>query len=79
MNDPLNDLFLVLGIPVMVVLVGALYKLLDVFAVDCFHKWGMWQTIEPKNESIYIQQRFCTKCNLRHISQIKKEKNGSAL
>jgi len=75
----MNDMLLVVGIPIALFCVVFAIKLVDVFAVECFHKWGSWVVIEPKNESVFIQQRFCKKCNLRHISQIKREKNGSAL
>ena len=75
----MNDLWLILIGPVVIAGVYAFAFLFDHFFGDCRHAFGMWETIEPKNESVYIQQRFCKKCNIRHISQIKKEKNGSAL
>ena len=75
----MNDLWLILIGPVLIAGVYAFAFLFDHFFGDCRHDWGMWETIEPKNESVYIQQRFCRKCNMRDITQIKKEKNGSAL
>ena len=75
----MNDLWLILIGPVLIAGVYAFAFLFDHFFGDCRHAFGMWETIEPKNESVYIQQRFCRKRNMRDITQIKKEKNGSAL
>ena len=75
----MNDMLLVLGIPLAVFCAVVVIYAFEELIVECRHKWGMWETIEPKNESVYIQQRFCKKCNMRDITQIKKEKNGSAL
>lgn len=74
-----NDLLLVFGIPIAVFSAVLVVYAFESLIVECRHDFGMWETIEPKNESVYIQQRFCKKCNMRQINQIKKEKNGSAL
>ena len=75
----MNDLLLVVGIPIALFCVVFAAKLVDVFVVECFHNWGPWVVIDPKNEAVFVQQRFCRKCNMREINQIKKEKNGSAI
>ena len=75
----MNDLWLILIGPVLIAGAYAFAFLFDHFFGDCRHAFGMWETIEPKNESVYIQQRFCKKCNIRQLNQVKKEKNGSAL
>ena len=75
----MDDVMLVFGIPLAIFCAVAAVKVFEELIVECRHKWGCWETIEPKNESVYIQQRFCKKCNMRQISQIKKEKNGSAI
>jgi len=74
-----NDILLVFGIPTAIFCAVLVVKVFEELIVECRHKFGAWETIEPKNESVYIQQRFCRKCNMRQINQIKKEKNGSAL
>ena len=72
-------MFLIVGIPLAVFSAVLVVYAFETLIVECRHKWGMWETIEPKNESVYIQQRFCKKCNMRQLNQIKKDKNGSAL
>lgn len=75
----MNDMLLVIGIPIAIFFAVFAMRLIDVFFVECFHNFGSWVVIDPKNESVFIQQRFCKKCNMREINQIRKEKNGSAL
>jgi len=75
----MNDVWLVILGPALIASACGFAFLSAYFFGDCRHDFGMWETIEPKNEAVYIQQRFCKKCNMRQINQIKKEKNGSAL
>jgi hypothetical protein len=75
----MNELWLVLVGPILIAGIYGFAWLVEHYFGECRHDFGMWETIEPKNESVYIQQRFCKKCNMRQINQIRKEKNGSAL
>ena len=74
-----NDLWLILIAPILVGLIFSFAWIIEHFYSDCNHKWSSWVVIDPKNEVVYIQQRFCKKCNMRQINQIRKEKDGSAL
>lgn len=75
----MNDLWLILIGPTLIAGIYGFAWLVDRYWGDCQHKWGPWVVIDPKNEAVYIQQRFCRKCNMRQINQIRKEKDGSAL
>jgi choline-glycine betaine transporter len=66
MIDPINDMLLVVTIPVTIVLLGAIYGLFKAFLEtrdDCSHTWSRW-TDPQKTEGHPYQTRSCNKCNM---------------
>jgi choline-glycine betaine transporter len=71
MVDPLNEMLLVVTIPVTIVLLGAIYGLFRAFLEtrdDCQHAWSRWSDPQ-KTEGHPHQTRSCNKCNM-HQSRL---------
>jgi hypothetical protein len=71
MVDPLNDMFLVVTLPITIVLLGAIYMMLTTYLEtrdECKHTWSRWS--DPKtSEGHPYQTRNCNKCNM-HQSRL---------
>ena len=67
----MNDVFLALAAPIVIVLLTAIYKILDTVWLDrsdCAHTFSRWS--DPlKGEGHPYQIRNCNKCNL-HESRL---------
>ncbi len=62
----MNDLFLAATVPIVIVLLGAIYSVWDAWLKqksDCDHHWNRWSDIKHGDGHPY-QLRNCTKCNL---------------
>jgi hypothetical protein len=73
MIDPINEMLLVVTIPVTIVLFGAIYGLFRAFLEtrdDCSHTWSRWSDIR-KDDGHPYQLRSCHKCNLHEQRLIK--------
>ena len=67
----IDDLFLVVYLPILVVLLGAIYNIFDKRNVDCKHEWGTWER-EKDTEFAVVQARICKKCQMHQIHQTRK-------
>jgi hypothetical protein len=66
MTDPINDMLLVVTLPITIVLLGAIYAIGKAFLQtrdDCSHAWSRW-TDPQKSEAHPYQTRSCSKCNM---------------
>jgi hypothetical protein len=75
MND---DLLLVLYIPILVVLLGAIYQIWRAWlehkqniSNDCAHQFDRWDT-PRETPHAYVQQRTCRLCGLTQTNQQQK-------
>jgi choline-glycine betaine transporter len=71
MVDPVNEMLLVVTIPITIVLLGAIYGLFKAFLEtrdDCNHTWSRWSDPQ-KGDAHPYQTRSCNKCNM-HQSRI---------
>ena len=62
----MNDLFLAATVPILIVLLGAIYSVWDAWLKqksDCDHNWSRWSDIKHGDGHPY-QLRSCNKCNL---------------
>ena len=73
----MNDIFLVFTIPILVVLLGAIYKLLDSYfeskdsnTSNCKHEYSEWNAFTT--EYAYVQQKQCNKCKYVYTYQLRK-------
>jgi hypothetical protein len=67
----MNDFFLVAALPLLAVVLVAVYKITDIWLENrdsCAHTWSRW-TDPQKGEGHPYQTRSCNKCNL-HQSRI---------
>jgi hypothetical protein len=71
----MNDLFLVVFLPIVVVLLGAIYMAIDSYLTecrhDCRHEWGTWER-EKDTEYAVVQSRVCKKCFMHQVHQVRK-------
>ena len=66
MTDPLNDMLLVVTVPIIIVLLGAIYMILTTYLEtrdDCAHTWSRWSDVKQGDGHPY-QFRSCNKCNM---------------
>lgn len=71
MVDPLNEMLLVVTVPVTIVLLGAIYAIGRAYLEtrdDCAHTWSRWSDPQ-KTEGHPHQTRSCNKCNM-HQSRL---------
>lgn len=69
--DPVNEMLLVVTIPVTIVLLGAIYAIGKAFLEtrdDCAHTWSRWSDPQ-KGDAHPYQTRSCNKCNM-HQSRL---------
>ena len=70
----MNDVFLALVIPILIVLLAAIYKILDTAWLDrpdCDHHYGDWSDFHETHYA-YVQKRTCQKC--KYIQTIQQRK-----
>lgn len=74
----MNDLFLVLFAPILIVLLGAIYQVWRVWlehksntAQDCQHDFDRWLTLQETPHA-YVQQRTCKRCGFTQTTQQQK-------
>lgn len=74
----MNDLFLVLFAPIIIVLLGAIYQVWRAWlehkqnlSQDCDHQFDRWLT-PHETPHAYVQQRFCKRCGLVQTNQQQK-------
>ena len=74
----MNDLFLVLFAPIVIVLLGAIYQVWRAWlehksniAQDCDHQFDRWNT-PHETPHAYVQQRACKRCGLVQTNQQQK-------
>jgi hypothetical protein len=70
MNEPINDLWLILIGPVLIAGVYAFAWLVDHFFGDCRHEWSDWQS--EVTEHAYVQHKECIKCKYVFTTQLRK-------
>jgi choline-glycine betaine transporter len=71
MIDPLNEMLLVVTIPVTIVLIVAIYAIAKAFLEtrdDCSHTWSRWSDPQ-KGDAHPYQTRSCNRCNM-HQSRL---------
>lgn len=71
MVDPINEMLLVVTIPVTIVLLGAIYAIGLAYLEtrdDCSHTWSRWSDPQ-KGDGHPYQTRSCNKCNM-HQSRL---------
>ncbi len=71
MVDPLNEMLLVVTIPVVIVLLAAVYSIGRAVLEtrdDCAHAWSRWSDPQ-KGDAHPYQTRSCNKCNM-HQSRL---------
>lgn len=71
MVDPLNEMLLVVTIPVVIVLLAAVYTIIKTaleLRDDCSHTWSRWSDPQ-KGDAHPYQTRSCNKCNM-HQSRL---------
>lgn len=70
----MNDVFLALVIPILIVLLGAIYKILDTVWLersDCDHHYGDWHDFHETQYG-HMQKRICQKCKYTQTSEHRK-------
>jgi hypothetical protein len=74
----MNDLFLVLFAPIIIVLLGAIYQVWGAWlehksnlAQDCAHQFDRWET-PRETPHAYVQQRTCKLCGFTQTTQQQK-------
>jgi len=68
----MNDLFLVVFLPIVVVLLCAIYAAIDKHVDGCWHDYDEWQSWTT--EHAYVQQKQCKKC--KYIFTYQERKMG---
>jgi len=71
MVDPLNEMLLVVTIPVVIVVLAAVYSIGRAVLEtrdDCSHTWSRWSDPQ-KGDAHPHQTRSCNKCNM-HQSRL---------
>jgi hypothetical protein len=71
MTDPMNDMLLAVTVPITIVLLGAIYLILNTYLEtrdDCSHTWSRWSDPQ-KGDAHPYQTRSCNKCNM-HQSRL---------
>ena len=67
----MNDLYLAATVPIVIVLLGAIYSVWDAWLKsksDCDHTWSRWS--DPQKDTGHpYQTRSCNRCNL-HESRL---------
>ena len=78
----MNDLFLVLFAPIIIVLLGAIYQVWSAWLTyksdatnDCSHQFDRWER-PYQTAHAYVQQRTCKQCGLTQTLQQEKITNG---
>lgn len=66
----MNDMFLVLGIPLAVFCAVVVVKVFEELIVDCRHEYDEWQSWTT--EHAYVQQKQCKKCKYIYTHQLRK-------
>lgn len=70
----MNDVFLALVAPILIVLLAAIYKILDTVWLDrpdCDHHYGDWSDFRETHYA-YVQKRTCQKC--KYIQTLEQRK-----
>lgn len=70
----MNDVFLALAVPIVIVLLAAIYKILDTVWLerpDCDHYYGDWHEFHETHYA-YVQKRTCQKCKYTQTLEHKK-------
>lgn len=70
MNEPINDLWLILIGPILMAGTAGFVWLLDHFFGDCRHEWNDWQ--QEVTEHAYVQHKECLKCKYVFTTQLRK-------
>lgn len=66
----MNDMFLVVFLPIVVVLLGAIYTVIEKRVDDCKHDFSEWCSYP--DEHAYVQQKQCKKCQFVFTYQERK-------
>ena len=67
----MNDMFLVVFLPIVVILLGAIFTVIERRAVDdCKHEYSDWYPYIT--EHAYVQQKQCKKCQFIYTYQERK-------
>jgi hypothetical protein len=66
----MNDMLLVMLLPIVIVLLGAIYTVIDRRAEDCKHDYSDWHNFTT--EHAYVQQKQCKKCQYVFTYQERK-------
>ena len=70
----MNDVFLALVIPILIVLLAAIYKILDTVWLDrpdCDHRFDSWHDFHETHYA-YVQKRACNLCGYTQTLEHKK-------
>ena len=70
MHQPIDDMILVLGIPIAVFSAVLVVKIFEEFVVDCRHDFSEWCSYP--DEHAYVQQKQCKKCQFVFTYQERK-------
>jgi hypothetical protein len=66
MTDPMSDMLLAVTVPITIVLLGAIYLMLNTYLEtrdDCSHTWSRWSDPQKSDAHPY-QTRNCNRCNM---------------
>ena len=66
----MNDVFLALLGPVLIIVGVVVGGVIDHFRTDCKHEYGDWYSFP--SEHSYVQQRQCKKCQFTYTYQERK-------
>ena len=66
----MNDMFLVVFLPIVVVLLGAIFTVIERRASNCNHEYDQWQAWTT--DHAYVQQTQCKKCKYILTHQERK-------
>ena len=66
----MNDMFLVVFLPIVIVLLGAIFTVIERRVSDCNHEYDEWQ--HWVTDHAYVQQKQCKKCKFICTYQERK-------
>jgi hypothetical protein len=62
----MNDIFLILVVPLTIIILATIYKMFDIwleYKDTCQHTWSRWSDPQ-KGDAHPYQTRNCNKCNM---------------